>query len=130
MLDTDRANTVDLMKFLLSYASNPFLSSEGNNLNKRDIVESSVRNLFGELFKLSYSAPGPNAFDSVKSQMAGRFEQTKLPPGQKIEMKRGDWLCPRYFLLLLILTISLYELSTMLLCVMLEHQGESVELLF
>ncbi|KAG4393045.1 hypothetical protein GLYMA_03G007200v4 [Glycine max] len=95
VLDTDRANTVDLMKFLLSYASNPFLSSEGNNLNKRDIVESSVRNLFGELFKLSYSAPGPNAFDSVKSQMAGRFEQTKLPPGQKIEMKRGDWLCPR-----------------------------------
>ncbi|KAL5132802.1 Zinc finger protein VAR3, chloroplastic [Glycine soja] len=95
VLDTDRANTVDLMKFLLSYASNPFLSSEGNNLNKRDIVESSVRNLFGELFKLSYSAPGPNAFDSVKSLMAGRFEQTKPPPGQKIEMKRGDWLCPR-----------------------------------
>ena len=129
MLDTDRANTVDLMKFLLSYASNPFFSSEGNSLNKRDLVESSVRNLFGELFKLNYSAPGPNAFDSVQSQMAGRFGLTK-PPGQKIEMKRGDWLCPRYFLLLLILTISPYELSTMLLCVMLEHQGESVELLF
>ncbi|KAG4915728.1 hypothetical protein JHK87_053285 [Glycine soja] len=94
VLDTDRANTVDLMKFLLSYASNPFFSSEGNSLNKRDLVESSVRNLFGELFKLNYSAPGPNAFDSVQSQMAGRFGQTK-PPGQKIEMKRGDWLCPR-----------------------------------
>ncbi|KAG5083196.1 hypothetical protein JHK84_053234 [Glycine max] len=94
VLDTDRANTVDLMKFLLSYASNPFFSSEGNSLNKRDLVESSVRNLFGELFKLNYSAPGPNAFDSVQSQMAGRFGLTK-PPGQKIEMKRGDWLCPR-----------------------------------
>lgn len=94
VLDTDRANTVDLMKFLLSYASNPYVSSEGKSLNKRDLVESSVRNLFGELFKLSYSAPGPNSFDSSQSQMAGRFGQTK-PPGQKIEMKRGDWVCPR-----------------------------------
>nr|KYP63986.1 hypothetical protein KK1_018573 [Cajanus cajan] len=92
--DADRANTVDLMKFLLSYASNPFVSSEGNSLNKRELVESSVRNLFGELFKLSYSAPGPNSFASVQNQMAGRFGETK-PPGQKIEMKRGDWVCPR-----------------------------------
>lgn len=92
--DADRANTVDLMKFLLSYASNPFVSSEGNSLNKKELVESSVRNLFGELFKLSYSAPGPNAFASVQNQMAGRFGETK-PPGQKIEMKRGDWVCPR-----------------------------------
>ncbi|RDX75386.1 Zinc finger protein VAR3, chloroplastic, partial [Mucuna pruriens] len=94
VLDTDRANTVDLMKFLLSYASNPFVSSEGNSFNRRDLVESSVRNLFGELFKLSYSAPGPNSFDSVQNQMDGRFGQKK-PPVQKIEMKRGDWVCPR-----------------------------------
>ncbi|KAK7336327.1 hypothetical protein VNO77_16864 [Canavalia gladiata] len=94
VMDTDRANMVDLMKFMLSYASNLFVSSESNNLYNRDFVESSVRNLFGELFKLSYNAPGPNSFDSVQSQMAGRFGQTK-PPGQKIEMKRGDWICPR-----------------------------------
>jgi len=101
----EQIHTVDLMKFLLGYASNLFVSSEGSSLNKRDLVESSIRNLFGELFKLSYSAPGQNAFDSVQS--------------------------PMYFLLLLsILTISPYELSTMLLCVMLEHQGGSVELLF
>ncbi|CAJ1918930.1 unnamed protein product [Sphenostylis stenocarpa] len=94
VLETDRANTVDLMKFLLSYASDPFVPSEGNSLNKRNLIESSVRNLFGELFKLSYSAPPPNSFDSVQSQMSGRFGQTR-PPGQKIEMKRGDWICPR-----------------------------------
>ncbi|KAL2320534.1 hypothetical protein Fmac_029503 [Flemingia macrophylla] len=94
LMGADRANTVDLMKFLLSYASNSFVTSEENSLNKREIVESSVRNLFGELFKLSYSAPGPNSFDSVQNQMASRFGQTK-PPGQKIEMKRGDWICPR-----------------------------------
>ncbi|WVY90176.1 hypothetical protein V8G54_035690 [Vigna mungo] len=94
VLDTDRANTVDLMKFLLSYASDPYVPSEGNNLNERNLLESSVRNLFDELFKLSYSAPGSNSFDSVQSQMAGRFGYTK-PPAQKIEMKRGDWICSR-----------------------------------
>ncbi|BAT85002.1 hypothetical protein VIGAN_04249000 [Vigna angularis var. angularis] len=94
VLDTDRANTVDLMKFLLSYASDPYVPSEGNSLNERNLLESSVRNLFDELFKLSYSAPGSNSFDSVQSQMAGRFGYTK-PPAQKIEMKRGDWICSR-----------------------------------
>ncbi|XP_027350142.1 zinc finger protein VAR3, chloroplastic isoform X2 [Abrus precatorius] len=94
VIDTDRANTVDLMKFMLSYASIPFVSSERNTLCNTDLVESSVRNLFAELFKLSYSAPGPNSFDSVQTQTTGTFGQAK-PPGQKIEMKRGDWICPR-----------------------------------
>ncbi|CAL0323376.1 unnamed protein product [Lupinus luteus] len=94
VLDTDRANLVDLMKFMLSYASNPLVSSERSNLYNRDLVESSVRNLFGELFKLSYSAPGPNSTDTVQNQMPSRFGQT-VPTGPKIEMKRGDWICTR-----------------------------------
>lgn len=94
VLDTDRASMVDLMKFMLSYACNPLDSSERDNLYNRDLVESSVRNLFGELFKLIYSVPGPNSSDSVQNQMLGRFGQT-MPTGQKIEMKRGDWICPR-----------------------------------
>ena len=85
---------VDLMKYMLSYASNPLVSSESNNLYNRDLVESSVRNLFGELFKLSYNAPGPISSDSVQNQMSGGFGQT-MPPGRNIEMKRGDWICPR-----------------------------------
>ncbi|CAJ2671960.1 unnamed protein product [Trifolium pratense] len=94
-LDTDKANMVDLMKFMLSYASNCLVSSERNSPYNRNLVESSVRNLFGELFKLSYSAPGPNSFDSEQNQMpGGRFGRT-TPPGQNIEMKRGDWICPR-----------------------------------
>ncbi|KAI4301005.1 hypothetical protein L6164_034323 [Bauhinia variegata] len=94
VLDADRARTVDLMKFMLSYTSNPLASSEWNNLPNRDLVESSVRNLFAELFKLSYNAPGSNLSGSVQNQMSGGFGQTRAP-GQKIEMKRGDWLCPR-----------------------------------
>ncbi|XP_057722281.1 zinc finger protein VAR3, chloroplastic [Arachis stenosperma] len=94
VLDTDRATTVDLMKFMLSYASNPLVTSESNNLSNRDIVESSVRNLFGELYKLSYSAPGPNSSDSMQNQISSGYGQT-MPPGRNIEMKRGDWICPR-----------------------------------
>jgi len=122
VLESDRANTVDLMKFLLSYASDPYVPSEGNSLNNRNLIESSVRNLFGELFKLSYSAPGSNSFDSAQSQMAGRFGHTK-PPGQQIEMKRGDWICPRYCFFTFSFNYSPNGLSNVLLCVMLERQG-------
>ncbi|KAL5059029.1 hypothetical protein RYX36_030633 [Vicia faba] len=94
-LDTNKANMVDLMKFLLSYASNCSVSSERNSLYNRNLVESSIRNLFGELFKLSYSTPGPNSFDSVQNQMPGSRLGHTLPPGQNIEMKRGDWICTR-----------------------------------
>ncbi|CAK8542919.1 unnamed protein product [Lathyrus sativus] len=94
-LDTHKANMVDLMKFLLSYASNCSVPSESNSLYNRNLVEPSVRNLFGELFKLSYSAPGPNSFDSVQNQIpAGRLGRT-MPHGQNIEMKKGDWICTR-----------------------------------
>ncbi|KAK7336326.1 hypothetical protein VNO77_16863 [Canavalia gladiata] len=75
VMDTDRANTVDLMKFMLSYASNPFGSSERNDLCNRGLVESSVRNLFGELFKLSYNTPGPNSSDSAQSQMEAKVRK-------------------------------------------------------
>lgn len=85
---------VDLMKFMLSYASNPLVSSERNNLHNKDLVESSVRNLFAELFKLICNAPGSNSYGAVHNQMPGKFGQT-TPAGPKIEMKRGDWVCPR-----------------------------------
>lgn len=95
VVDTHKANMVDLMKFMLSYASNCLVSSERNSLYNRNLVESAVRNLFGELFKLSYSAPGPNSFDSVQSQMTGDRLGRTMPHGQNIEMKRGDWICTR-----------------------------------
>jgi len=113
------------MKFLLSYASDPYVPSEGNSLNERNLLESSVRNLFGELFKLSYSAPGSNSFDSVQSQMSGRFGDAK-PPAQKIEMKRGDWICPRYYFITFNFNYNPNELSNVLLCVMVEHHGQIV----
>ncbi|KAJ7976459.1 zinc finger protein VAR3, chloroplastic [Quillaja saponaria] len=94
VLDTDGAHTVDLMRFILSYASNPSTSSEMNNLYNRELIEASVRNLFGELAKLSYSG-GSNFSGTAQNQLPDRFGQTTKPLGQKIEMKRGDWICQR-----------------------------------
>ncbi|KAI9187437.1 hypothetical protein LWI28_028151 [Acer negundo] len=94
-LVTDKANTIDLMRFLLSYASNLSASLVTNNVYHRELVESSVRNLLGELAKLSNITPESNLSGSVQSQFPDRYGQNPRTFGQKIEMKRGDWICSR-----------------------------------
>ncbi|GMI94258.1 VARIEGATED 3, Organelle Zinc finger 1 [Hibiscus trionum] len=87
--DGDKANTFDLMRFLLSYASNVTFSSDRTSLYNTELVESSVRHLLGELAKLSQSQPVSNYSEhDPNRQMARSF-------GPNIEMKRGDWICPR-----------------------------------
>jgi hypothetical protein len=78
---------VDLMKYLLSYASNPSVSvsSEINKSYTRDKIESSVRNLLGALAQMSCN--------SGRAQEQYQVSQVQRP--QNIEMKRGDWICPR-----------------------------------
>ncbi|KAL5574555.1 hypothetical protein UlMin_016254 [Ulmus minor] len=95
VLDADEASTVDLMRYILSYASNFLFPLENNNINNRELVESSVRNLLNELAKLCYTIPDSNSLGSVQSQFAGGSEQTPRSFGRKMEMKRGDWICPR-----------------------------------
>lgn len=96
MLDTDKAHTVDLMRFILSYASNPLLSSESNNFYNKELVESSIRNLLSELAKLCYSVPDLKSFGSVQRHITEGNGQMERSIGHNIEMKRGDWICPRY----------------------------------
>ncbi|OMO96680.1 Zinc finger, RanBP2-type [Corchorus capsularis] len=93
--DVDKASTVDLMRFLLSYASNVTAFSEGSNLYNRELVESSVRNLLGELAKLSDSPPISDYSEFDQTQPSDRHGQMPRSFGQKVEMKRGDWICPR-----------------------------------
>lgn len=83
------------MRFILSYASNLVFPLESNNLYNRELVESSIRNLLRELAKLCTIVPNSNSFGSVQSQFAGSNGQSVMHFGQKIEMKRGDWICPR-----------------------------------
>jgi len=91
--NTDKAQTVDLMKFLLSYASS-FVSSVKTNLHNLELVEPSVRSLFSELAQLGYNTVEENLNGSFGNQFPDRYGQTPRPRGQNIEMKRGDWICP------------------------------------
>ncbi|KDP39632.1 hypothetical protein JCGZ_02652 [Jatropha curcas] len=91
--NADRAHTVDLVRFLISYASN-LVSREKNNLPNRENVESSVRNLLSELAHLSYATES-NLSGSAQNQFPDGYGQASRPLGQNIEMKRGDWICPR-----------------------------------
>ncbi|KAB2607698.1 zinc finger protein VAR3 [Pyrus ussuriensis x Pyrus communis] len=94
-LDIDTAQTVDLMRFILSYASAPVLSSDRNNLYNREIVELSVRTLLGEMAKLCFSAPDSNFIGAMQSRSPDNYGESVRPFGKTIEMKRGDWICQR-----------------------------------
>lgn len=94
-MDTDIAHTVDLMKFILSYASTQSVTSERNNFDNVELVESSVRTLLSEFAKFSYSTSESNSFGSLQNHSPDGFGQTSRPVGQKVEMKRGDWICQR-----------------------------------
>uniref|UniRef100_A0A0A0LH28 RanBP2-type domain-containing protein n=1 Tax=Cucumis sativus TaxID=3659 RepID=A0A0A0LH28_CUCSA len=92
VLDHDKAHIIDLFKFILSYARNPTVSSE-SNLYGRDLVESSVRNLLREICQLGFSNLDPNL--QTANQFPDKYGRPRGPYGPKIEMKRGDWVCPR-----------------------------------
>ncbi|KAK4431981.1 Zinc finger protein VAR3, chloroplastic [Sesamum alatum] len=88
----DKANTVDLMKYIISYASNPTVTSERNGLYSRELVDSSVRNLLHELVAVSSGAQ--TGYVPVSGNpLSDGDGQTHKPFGQSIEMKRGDWIC-------------------------------------
>lgn len=90
----EKPNLVDLTRFLLSYLSN-LSPPDTDSLWNKELVESSVRNLISELAKLSCGVPESNYSGSVQTPFPNRNGQTLRSFGQNIEMKRGDWYCPR-----------------------------------
>ncbi|KAK2976725.1 hypothetical protein RJ640_000745 [Escallonia rubra] len=94
-LESDTANMVDLMKYLLSYASNPTGSTTSNSMYNRELVESSVRSLLNELAEMSCRVAASNLSAPEQYQVSGRYAETPRPLGQNIEIKRGDWICQK-----------------------------------
>lgn len=90
--EADKADMVDLMKFVLSYASS---STETSNLFVSVAVQLSVRNLLSELGKLHFGPRMPDPSVPVRTHFSHKHGQTPRPSGQNIEMKRGDWICSR-----------------------------------
>ncbi|KAL3717041.1 hypothetical protein ACJRO7_008597 [Eucalyptus globulus] len=91
-VDGSKAQTIDLMRFLLSYAGSPLTPEKSYFSNQ--ILIASVRNLLQEMANLSHTSPS-NFAGSLESQFSGGFGQVPRPRGPNIEMKRGDWICPR-----------------------------------
>ncbi|KAL8195578.1 hypothetical protein R6Q57_025981 [Mikania cordata] len=74
---SNEATAVDLMKYILSYASNP-------ERNIKEATESSVRSILQEIGNLTN-----------RGQASEQHEQMPRNPGANITMKRGDWICPK-----------------------------------
>ncbi|KAL3533307.1 hypothetical protein ACH5RR_006828 [Cinchona calisaya] len=94
VLESDTANTVDIMKYILSYASDPSMPSEYNNLCSGELVESSLRYLIRQMTDVSFGDPALKRPASEHQLHAGN-EHTPKHLGQNVEMKRGDWICPK-----------------------------------
>ncbi|KAK6944534.1 Zinc finger, RanBP2-type [Dillenia turbinata] len=96
-LETEKAQTVDLMRYLLSYASNYVDSVERSNLHNSKQVESSVQNLLCGILEANQCALPVDLSmpTSMHREFTGSLGQTSRPVGQNIEMKRGDWICLR-----------------------------------
>lgn len=87
--EINEATTVDLMKYILSYASNPIIYPERNI---KEATESSARNLLREMANFKSSGAALSVPTMEKSNGAGEEdEQTPRNLGQT--MKRGEWLC-------------------------------------
>lgn len=94
MLESERAQTVDIMRYLLSYACSSTATRDESFFTTRDLTETAIRSLLAQLFRLSVTSP-----DARLTEMTPRQTVTKQhfsrPTGQNIEMKRGDWICPK-----------------------------------
>ncbi|RVW89869.1 hypothetical protein CK203_034419 [Vitis vinifera] len=59
-----------------------------------------LNHLFGiclnELAEMSCRVPASDLSGSVQKHFSDRYGQTPKTSWQNIEMKRGDWLCPRF----------------------------------
>ncbi|KAJ3697721.1 hypothetical protein LUZ61_001426 [Rhynchospora tenuis] len=97
------ARTVDVIRILLTYALEPSNLSGGESFVQTNVQES-ARSLLTELIKLSDtmidpSLPRPVLHNAPSTKGKARGSQSKdfRKGGQSagIEMKKGDWLCPK-----------------------------------
>ncbi|KAL5220490.1 hypothetical protein ABZP36_025203 [Zizania latifolia] len=92
VFQSGRAETVDIVRYLLSYA----YSSQDNYSEDKELTDSAVRNILAELANFSGLPQTSSYVESTLGQdILDRQERFSRPTGQNIEMKRGDWICTR-----------------------------------
>nr|GMD05864.1 zinc finger protein var3, chloroplastic [Ipomoea batatas] len=97
----DEARTIDVMRVLLTFAFDPVNGSVANkSLLKMKSVKSVIRKLLHEVVKLSAVPIDPNLPPPIIKKPPPKVKQPPPPPKKRvgrddIEMKKGDWLCPK-----------------------------------
>lgn len=97
----DEARTIDVMRVLLTYAFDAVNGSVTNRpLLKMKSIKTVVRRLLHEVVKLSAVPIDPNLPPPVIRKPPPKVKQPPPPPKKRvgrddIEMKKGDWLCPK-----------------------------------
>lgn len=108
----DEARTIDAMRVLLAYG---FDYENGSIVNesvlKQKSVKAVVRKLLYEVVKLSAIPIDPNLPPPVIKKPPPKVKQPPPPPKKRvgrddIEMKKGDWLCPKYVSSLRIINLT------------------------
>lgn len=100
-LKEDEARTIDIMRVLLAYGFDPLNGSVVNqSLLKQKSVKTVVRKLLHEVVKLSSVPIDPNLPPPIIRKPPPKVKQPPPPPRKRvgrddIEMKKGDWLCPK-----------------------------------
>lgn len=98
----DEARTLDVMRILLTYGFDTINESVANkSLLKIKSLKTVVRKLIHEVVKLSAVPIDPNLPPPVITKPPPKVKQPPPPPKKRvgrddIEMKKGDWLCPKY----------------------------------
>lgn len=99
----DEARTLDVMRILLIYGFDHIKGTvENKPLLKLKSVKTVVRKLIHEIAKLSAVPIDPNLPPPVIRKLPPKVKQPPPPPKRRVgrddvEMKKGDWLCPKYF---------------------------------
>ncbi|GKV23260.1 hypothetical protein SLEP1_g33011 [Rubroshorea leprosula] len=93
------ARTVDVMRILLFYALDPLVLS-GEKYPGRELIYESARRLLSELMDLSETSPSPELPSPAAKASPQKKNAVKLNffdegPSENVEMKRGDWICPK-----------------------------------
>ncbi|XWS57523.1 hypothetical protein CRYUN_Cryun09bG0181600 [Craigia yunnanensis] len=97
----DEARTIDVMRVLLTYGFDYVNGSVVNeSVLKQKSVKTVVRKLLYEVVKLSALPIDPNLPPPVIKKPPPKVKQPPPPPKKRvgrddIEMKKGDWLCPK-----------------------------------
>lgn len=95
------ARTLDIVRILLAHALDPHVISGGEKPPGRELVEAAARKLLSELTELSetdidVSLPKPAApFKKAASLQKRNVTVDYDKMSENVEMKRGDWMCPK-----------------------------------